>query len=114
MEQTEGASMSRAAAHTLLNAAKAGMPVSSTDILRALQATGDLEPGPIKFQEISEGAYALPMEEPFSIEKMRALAAWGRAGQSSATFVCVHCDSKKPLLGRRLKRGHYVCAECAA
>lgn len=106
--------MSRASAHTLLNAAKAGMPVSSTEILRALQETGDLEPSPMKFQDISEGAYMLPMAEAVSPDEMRALASWGRATPASLLFSCIHCDDKKPMLGRKLKRGHWVCAECAA
>lgn len=52
--------MTRNAAHSLLNAAIAGMPISAVDILKALQATGDFDPAQMALQDVIEITHTVP------------------------------------------------------
>ena len=52
--------MTKDDAHSLLNAAKAGLNVTLQEITDALWLTGDLDPLPKKSQEVIEITHAVP------------------------------------------------------
>lgn len=71
--------MTRDQAHSLLNAARLGVPTSSQDITRALHATGDLNPTRFGRHEAPQHIESTVIDQPSASAVCRPVGAWERA-----------------------------------